>query len=488
MRLFFICGAMACLLLASCRTGFDGELMENLPPETFTIVDTIIRPGDDRLESEVTIRWWGNDPDGFITGYEFTFNSPEDPGTEWAYSANQDSVFILAPPPGNDTLDFRFYVRAIDNNDARDPSPAALTYPVKNYRPSVVFVPGINNPTISYPVVKFFWEGSDPDGVNNLAGYEVTWNDSMATPLYLNASISNLMLEAIDPGSATTACRLYLNSSLTPVTDELDGMLTDAWNKLYIRAVDQSDARSEWVAADSVFIKSVNSNILLVNGYTTGTTPEAFYTEQLAANGFTSVETLKIFESVDGNFTQQSADNLTQEKVFALFDLIVWFSNGAENSLSLAQRTTETFFANGGKLLMSVYVSSSFDPLSNFLEFTPVASLVSPSDTTLILETGAQLLPEDAGYPELESTSIVGIVKPVQLQIGASAIYTAQLTAKDNATLTFTPWEGESTVIARKTAGGETTFVLSTLELQKLNGLMNMDAFFEQIIIDEFGF
>lgn len=488
MRLFFICGALTSLLLGSCRTGFDGELLENLPPETFTIVDTIIRLGDDRLESEVTIRWWGNDPDGFVTGYEFTFDNPDNPATQWSYSVNQDSVFILAPPPGNDTLDFRFHVRAVDNNDLRDPSPAALTYPVKNSRPSVAFQPGINNPVISYPVVKFFWEGSDPDGANNLAGYEVTLNDSSAVAVFLNAETSNLLLEAIEPGSPVTACKMYLNSSSTAVTEELNGMLTDEWNKLYIRAVDQSAARSDWVAADSVFIKRVNSNILMVNGYTIGTTPEEFYTEQMAANGFTTLETLKIFESVDGAFTQQSADNLTQEKVFALFDLIIWFSNGAESSLSLAQRTTETFFANGGKLLMSVYVSSSFDPLSNFLEFTPVASLVSPSDTTLILETGAELLPTDGTYPVLESTAIVGVVKPVQLQIGASAVYTAALTAKDNVALTFTPWEGESTVIARKTAGGETTFVLSTLELQKLNGLMNMDAFFEQIIINEFGF
>ena len=476
------------LYLWSCNKGFNGEFTANLPPETYTVVDTIIRFGDDRLESEVEIIWWGNDPDGFVVGYEFTFDDPLKPNTEWTFTERQDSIFILAPPAGSDTLDFTFSVRAIDNLASKDLSPASLTYPIKNSPPTVAFVPGINNPVKSFPVVKYFWEGDDPDGEINIASYELVWNDTTASSVLLPATSSNVLLEATDATDATMSSKVFINSSVVPEPFELEGMLGNEWNQLFIRAIDQSNAKSAWSSTDSIFIKNVSSNILLVDAYTTASSPIDFYAEQLSGIGFSQVDTIEIFDDIDGALTQQSADNLTQEKVFALFDLIVWFSNSAESSLSLAQRTTESFFSNDGKLLMSVYISSSFDPLSNFLDFTPIASLVSPIDTSLILDLGASLLSSDSDYPDLQGTSIVGVVKPVNLQIGALPLYDAELTAKDNIAVTFSPWEGNSTVISKKLNDGEPVFIFSTLELHKLNGLSNMDAFFEEAIINEFGF
>jgi hypothetical protein len=127
--------------------------------------------------------------------------------------------------------------------------------------------------------------------------------------------------------------------------------------------------------------------------------------------------------------------------------------------------------------------------LSNFLDFTPIAELVNPVDTTLILDNGAQLIPVDGSWPTLQSTAIVGTVKPIILQIGATPLYQANLTAKDNITLSLTPWLGESVVMAKKEDGvGNTNFVISTLELNKLDGLINIDEFFQKVIIDEFGF
>ncbi len=283
-------------------------------------------------------------------------------------------------------------------------------------------------------------------------------------------------------------CKVYQNAATLPNATIMGGMVGNAWNTLYIRAVDQSEATSWYVKADSVFVKKVNSTVLMVNGYST-LTNETFYAARLANQGFSVVDTIQIFEQSGGNYTQQSADNITQAKVFDLFDVIIWFSNSADNSFSLAQKTTGDFFNSGGKMLMSVYISSTFDPLSNFLDFTPIAELVNPVDTTLILDNGAQLIPVDGSWPTLQSTSIVGTVKPIILQIGATPLYEANLTAKDNITLSLTPWSGESVVMAKKEDGfGNTNFVISTLELNKLDGLINIDEFFQKVIIDEFGF
>ena len=62
------------LVFGSCKKDFEGTELGNIAPETYLVTDTIIRFGDDRLESEVTLKWWSDDEDGFVTGYEYTFD------------------------------------------------------------------------------------------------------------------------------------------------------------------------------------------------------------------------------------------------------------------------------------------------------------------------------------------------------------------------------------------------------------------------------
>lgn len=488
LSIYATCLLLTATFIAACNRDLNGDLFGNKAPETSLTTDTIIRFGDDRLESEVTLNWWGDDPDGFVVGYEFTFEEVITDITVWQFTTTQDSTFILAPPAGDDSADFVIQIRAVDNMGLVDPTPARLVIPVKNSPPTVAFVPGLIAPKKSFPVLKYFWTGTDPDGPDNLLRYEVCFNDTTTAPYQLDKTVVSAIFEAVDPKLDFITCKVYQNAATSPNVLTIEGMTSNAWNTLYIRAVDQSEAKSSYIAADSIFIKKVNSNILMVNGYST-LTNEAFYGSKLTNAGYTIFDTIQIFETVAGNYTQQSADNITQGKVFDMFDLIIWYSNQADKSFSLAQKTSAAFFNTGGKMLMSVYISSTFDPLSNFLDFTPIASLVSPVDTTLILNLDAQLIPEIAGWPTLQTTSIVGIVKPINLQIGASPLYAANLTAKDNFTLALTPWLGVSTVLAKKNDGaGNTNFVISTLELNKLDGLGNIDELFQKVLIDEFEF
>lgn len=107
------------IVFFSCKTGLKGNLKDNLAPETHTIIDTIIRIGADRMNAQVQLQWWGDDADGFIKGYEFTFDSLITASTVWSFTTKQDSTFILSIPAGKDTVDFTFYVRAIDNLNIR---------------------------------------------------------------------------------------------------------------------------------------------------------------------------------------------------------------------------------------------------------------------------------------------------------------------------------------------------------------------------------
>ena len=93
-----------------------------------------------------------------------------------------------------------------------------------------------------------------------------------------------------------------------------------------------------------------------------------------------------------------------------------------------------------------------------------------------------------AGYPDLKSSTFLGVVRPFNLAVGATGLYDAELIAKDNSTLALSNWNGLSTVLGKKSNGsGATNFIISTLELQKLDGLGNINDLFKQIMLTEFG-
>ncbi len=477
------------VMVSACKKSLiTGPVNQNLPPETHTVIDTIIRLGADRLTSSVSIQWWGDDSDGFVAGFEYTFDDLSASSVFWNPIASNDSTFLLSPPPGMDTIDFRFSVRAIDNKGLADPSPASVSYPVKNSPPSISFIPGANSPVRSFPILRFNWLGADPDGFENLDYYELAWNDSNQATFKLPVSINGAIFSASDPMSDTSSILLYFNNNTQPEQTLMHGMQMNDTNRLFIRVVDRSKAISNWVASPKVYLKKINSNILLVNAYTSGTQAiEQFYADGLINQGIQVFDTLQIFEQQAGEYTQLSADIPTQTLIFNSFKTIIWFGNSAANSLSLAQKTTDNFFTNGGKMMMAVYVSSNFDEQSQFLDFTPINSLVDPVDTTLILNNNALVTPGQSGWPILKSSGIVGIVKPIELAVGVSSLYTADLLGRDEATNNLNPWGGLSTVMAMRQSGGNTNFIMSTLELQGLNANNNIDSLFHQILIQEFG-
>lgn len=478
-------------IFISCKTDLQGSLKDNLAPDTHTIIDTIIRVGADRMNAQVELKWWGDDADGFVKGYEFTFDSVINSSTVWTYTKNQDSTFILSIPPGKDTVDFIFYVRAIDNLNVADATPARLGLPVKNSPPSVQFLSATNNPLTTFPVIKFYWDGSDPDGEENLSRYEICWNDTTQTPYSLDVSASSATFIATTFAVTNPSCNVFVNNDLIAQPLTISGLMLNDSNQLFIRAVDKSEAKSKFISSYKLFVKKPHSNNLVVDAYTSPAQSAAaltFYSQNLTAGGVSDFDTLNLFQQQSGAYTQLAPDNLTQSRIFSLFNRIVWFSNDASKSLSLAQRTLDNFFNANGKLFMAVYVSSAFDEQSTFLDFTPAQSLVAYSDTALILEDTSTVFAQQGGYPDLKSSVIISNVKPFNLIAGATPIYNANMIGKKISTNFLFPWSGASTVMASKTSGsGQLNFIFSSLELQKLDGLSNASVLFQKLFVTELG-
>jgi hypothetical protein len=129
-----------------------------------------------------------------------------------------------------------------------------------------------------------------------------------------------------------------------------------------------------------------------------------------------------------------------------------------------------------------------FDEQSDFLDFTPISAFITPVDTTLLLADTSEIFPVTGNYPLLQSNAFVGVVRPFTTVPGAVKLYDGELIAKDDITLSLSPWNGVSTVMAKKNdTQGEAQFILSVLELQKLDGLGNVNELMEEILINEFG-
>lgn len=59
--------AVLVLALVGCD---KGSKFPNVAPETRISLTAINLTGEDRLRSEVTLHWYGEDEDGWVTGYE----------------------------------------------------------------------------------------------------------------------------------------------------------------------------------------------------------------------------------------------------------------------------------------------------------------------------------------------------------------------------------------------------------------------------------
>jgi hypothetical protein len=474
------------MLNNACKKNLQGTENQNLAPNTHTIIDTIIRSGSLRYPSQVAISWWADDPDGFIAGYEYAFGKTLPAASKWKFISKKDSVFALTTPAGSDTADFVFWVRAIDNLGSKDPSPAFVKYPVKNTAPIIAFVNGIYNPTKVFPVVKLLWQANDDDGSDNINYLEAVWNDTTAKAIRLSSSASSAIFEATQLSANITPCKVFVNGSVTALDSTIKNMKLNASNNLFIRAVDRSAAKSKWMASYTIFIKKVISPVLVVDAYQGNNSPMSYYGQRLTNNGIINYDSIRLFENIAGNKSQQS-ENQVQEKIFKLFTHIIWFGDVIETSLVTAEKTTGAFFNKNGKMFMAVKLQSLFDEQSSFFGFTPASKIVSYIDTTLILAIDSLVKPDVAGWPILKSTNNISPIKPFLLIAGATSLYQGVLQAKEGAPLSTPPYPrftGNSTVMAKKTntTNGQTNFIFSEVELQNVNGNSNADQLWGKIL------
>jgi hypothetical protein len=168
------------------------------------------------LESAVNtylapISWRGEDGDGVVLGFYVTLD-----GYEW-YTTRSGSVFTFSSTSGEgDSLSDQhtLSVAAVDDDAARDQSPAAVTFNSYTYLPET-FIAGIEDGAEVGQAVRFELSGLDPDDYVFTYVYAMddtsTWT-AIDTPLVIFADLSlvtavpgygDYVSDKLEPGAHT---------------------------------------------------------------------------------------------------------------------------------------------------------------------------------------------------------------------------------------------------------------------------------------------
>jgi hypothetical protein len=158
-----LAGVLAAALLAGCTKFDGGDRDPNVPPET-----TLSYAPDQDGEANYRVRmnWFGWDEDGEVAYYWTKWDS-----LDWVRVVSTDSIFYLS---ADDTVTAEFgfeyhtfSVKAVDNDDAEDPSPEVVSFTAFTAIPETEITIGPSSQT--GPMVSFAWQGRDRDGI--IVGY-----------------------------------------------------------------------------------------------------------------------------------------------------------------------------------------------------------------------------------------------------------------------------------------------------------------------------
>ncbi|HAY35902.1 MAG: hypothetical protein P8H65_06125 [Rhodothermales bacterium] len=375
------------LLAVACDSGISGEAFDNRPPDTQLSVrdDSLLDnlSEDDRLVSTVRITWTGDDPDGFVKGYEVRFldQMGDIEGVAWSFTETTDSLFLLPIRQGDRISDVVFEVRAVDDDGLADPTPARTIYPIQNSPPDIRLSPFDLPPDTTFNVMSIGWVAEDPDGNANLERIDVSFNDSLNfVALPPEISFATFVLPQTNPGASgeIVDAEVFLGRGFEQTGISVPGVRIGEMNTLYVRAADQTDTTSVRIEY-SWFVKGKTSNVLYVNDFRRATHPVVSTFHLNLLNEYLPAGTPIDIWDITTPYTTGSSGNFPRsgllpptaqpalDRFFRGYDYIYWVASATTdqivgNNLPFAAPVLEPFFENGGKMMVHSPIQLPVDP------------------------------------------------------------------------------------------------------------------------------
>ena len=322
---------LVALVFVGCAEKNVGTI-PNLPPETYiAIADSVRNP----VVYVQRICWWGEDLDGEVVGYEYrcTLDTSETGcgvTEDWVATTEKSMVFNF--PVTRGVAIHKVEVRAVDDQGAKDPTPASVTLPLFNSPPSVEFLERGSLPDTTYPAIRLKWRGSDPEGNQTIAGYM----------LRLDGSNRLIPFGAKD----TTGCLGF---------EDFEGRYGQ--RTVYLYAIDTGCDTSK-PTTYTWYVREPRGRVLLVDNlpkaYGGYKLTDAFY--RSAVESVFSEYSILDIERFGG-----AAYTYAFERLFDMFDIVIWYNDpwydptlGRETIyLSEAVPTIVEYVSRGGKFLLA---------------------------------------------------------------------------------------------------------------------------------------
>ncbi len=441
------------VIFLSCYEKLTDNPIGNLAPNTYTFLypDSSISGQPSRL----SVHWSGDDPDGFVIGFYFTWD-----GINWTFTDQNDSLFALQI--GAVDTNYIFQVASVDNdgNGAYDNqviykgknlgpepfkdknangifdngeiyfdiglidlTPAQINFPIKNSAPTVYWNSLSFLPDTSFPAMTFGWEAEDIDGNASIEHINIALNDTNNF-VQLNGGIRRIAIRTKDFSSANPLMDILIDGNPNNIFSvKLPGLALNDTNKLFVQAVDISGAKSRFISLPSGnkkwFVKKPKGKLLIIDNYNAFDNAAGFYDQM--------IDSLSLMGKYDIYDFQRSTQappyvNITFLETIKLFNYALWYSDNAP-ALDVANASVQKYIDNGGKMLMTLQFPNDVD-LTLLQGFLPIVADSSSRRSSLISGVKLSASLTQPSYPDLETIgSLFRVVSFYLGQLGANPIY-----------------------------------------------------------------
>lgn len=444
------------ILFGSCKDSVTDNPIGNKAPTTkvFLNPDSTVS----KQQSTLDIHWTGDDPDGLILGYYFSWD-----GVNWSFTTSNDSTFTLkigavdssyvfrvaaVDDKGNGVYDSDVYQNGIHygaepyidaNGNGKydvgetfydigliDPNPAKLKLPIANTAPVITWQTLSTLPDVSFPVMSFAWNVTDLDGESTVDSIRIALNDTNQY-ISIGGTIRNVTLRATDFSTISPKMDILVDGSTSSILSvKLPGLKLNDYNMLYVQAVDIAGATSSWLKStqsksNKWYVKKPSGKIVIVNDYTVtsdSSTARKFYDsimDSLAMTGKYDVYDIKR-DSIP-------FINATFFETLKLFSAALWYSDYNTPSLDLAQATAQKYLLAGGKLAFSMQFPATVN-ISQISGFLPILSDSSSYRSYIFKNVKVSASNYDTSYPDLTASATVYRIRAFYLQsVGVVPLY-----------------------------------------------------------------
>jgi len=484
-NLYYLLGAIALFFVACDK----GEELGNEAPNTQFSLKAINLSGENRLNSIVSLSWSGNDPDGYVKGFELSRD-----GVQWQFTTSQDSTFRFSLTAGSDTADIQLYVRAIDNENIADPTPDQLSIPIRNTPPTAEFGEDLSIPDTAYLVATTEWKAADIDGDATITQVLLSINGADWYPINRTKNIISIV--PVDPTvSDSVEAFLYYGTESTPQSQVIKGLVVNDTNVLYIKSVDQAGAESRIDTSTTFYMKGKTNDFLVIGGVPAANDDY----KEILTNGINiNYDFLDL--AIDNGANQPKLWNITFRLQLRQFNKLFLYSDESlfDNTytnqksfiLEFAAASLLDFANEGGKY----FISTSFNHNTNIDAFTGVLPISSVSTRNFGFARlwgpgrgDSALVSNLPNFPDLT----VGPPAVVLVGIGVfnidstdtEVLYRGQLSDGSNRN----EWTDTKIVASGRRLNGKLNQVFFNVQLFELGGNQaNLNALFDQILNVEF--